>query len=138
MEKVVLEGICYHLPESFIVLIVSLIVKNIKAFSFQTEKEEVVCVTYLRLLTKILPILGETGVNEWQAQFSFLLPALASRYGSIQAVAQRCFLVLGTIDPSISIELIPSLLQALTEQIESIEQSQSSEVCCVTMCVTVV
>lgn len=57
------------------------------------------------------------------------LPLLTSRFHSVQMAAHRCVLVLYMCNSDMAEELIDSLKQALIEYVETIEQSQSNEVC---------
>lgn len=81
------------------------------------------------MLVRILPIFGEALHSEWKSLLSMFLPLLTSRFHSVQMASHRCVLVLYMCNSDIAEELIDSLKQTLIQYIDTIEQSQSNEVC---------
>lgn len=128
VEAIIMDGICKNLSETYISLITSTIVKKIQDITAITKDDEPILFVFIRLLIKIAPILGEAIANDWKTYFSLLLPSLECSFQSLQMAAYRCLLVIATIDSSIIEDLILQCLQALKQQLDTIEKTQTLEV----------
>lgn len=128
MEAVVIEGICHSLPESYVSNLLNTLMKSLQQLQLETKEEEVVAVSFLRILTKVIPILGEAITSDWQTHWMVFLPLLQVPSTAIQMTAHRCLLVMVTIEPSILENLVVDLLKELAAKIDRIESTQTLEV----------
>ena len=128
VESIIIDGVCKNLSETYISLITTTIVKKIQEITAITKDDEPILYVFIRLLIKIAPILGEVIVNDWKTYFSLLLPSLECSFQSLQMAAYRCLLVIATIDSLIIEDLILQCLQALKQQLDSIEKTQTLDV----------
>lgn len=119
----VCEGICRSLSESHVAFALAAVVNL-----FKVAPSEIVSVSVIKALTKIIPILGEAVKADWQEHFALFLPALASPSPALQAAAERLFLVLGTIDVSIVESFVHRLAQELQTRLEAVRAAGMCEV----------
>lgn len=122
-HTVVCEGICRSLSESHVAFALAAVVNL-----FKVAPSEIVSVSVIKALTKIIPILGEAVKADWQEHFALFLPALASPSPALQAAAERLFLVLGTIDVSIVESFVYRLAQELQTRLEAVRAAGMCEV----------
>ena len=119
----VCDGICRSLSESHVAFALAAVVNL-----FKVAPSEIVSVSVIKALTKIIPILGEAVKADWQEHFALFLPALASPSPALQAAAERLFLVLGTIDVSIVESFVYRLAQELQTRLEAVRAVGMCEV----------
>lgn len=119
----VCDGICRSLSESHVAFALAAVVNL-----FKVAPSEIVSVSVIKALTKIIPILGEAVKADWQEHFALFLPALASPSPALQAAAERLFLVLGTIDVSIVESFVHRLAQELQTRLEAVRAAGMCEV----------
>ena len=94
----------------------------------QSSEEPGLKVLILRLIAKLIPIVGESVTSEWQAQMAVFYPLLTSKVKPVHMAVLRCLLVMVTIDASIGEDLLVDLVRVLTEQVDEIEKTQLLEV----------
>lgn len=82
----------------------------------------------LRLLAKIIPLIGESITSEWKAHMTIFYPFLQSKWKPIQMAVERCLLVMVTIDSSIGEDVLVDLVNVLSDHIDGIEKTQQLEV----------
>ena len=122
-HTVVCDGLCRSLSESHIAFALASILNL-----FKVAPSEIVSISVIKVLVKIIPILGEAVKAEWQEYFDLFLPALASPSLALQVAAERLFLVLGTIDISLVESFVHRLSQELQTRLEAVRTSRMCEV----------
>lgn len=123
-ETVVVDGVCAFLTESHISLAMTHIVSLL-----QSTQDETVLISVIKVLSKIIPILGEAVKTDWQEHFALLLPFLTSKNPALPVVAERCFLVLGTVDASLIESFLVRLSDEIRKRVETLQSTTMCEVC---------
>ena len=128
-ETILVQGVFQALSENYMIITLLAIQKLLQEIDYHLKENEFFIISLLHILSNVIPIVGETILNNCSDITSILLELVQVSSSMIQTLAHRCLLVIATQNNNTIEELIVKVCEQLQKDF-----SQEKEDCMIEVC----